>query len=322
VEGIVVELGMTEGYIQPGPSSLSIGICAYNEEKNIEPLLNNLLAEQCLPEKSEIIVVCSGCTDRTPEIVGEFTRKENRVKLILETERRGKAPALNLFFDNAAGDILVVISADTKPAEGSIVKLVESIKSQVGGACAKTLPVNENRTVMEFCYWFLWNMHNKVLQRESLKKTLNHLGGDLWALRKGIVPRIPEDVINDDAYLGILLKKKGWQIIFVPEASVLIRGPANPIEYIRQRERIVIGHRQLKEITNVEPTTIGAVALKRPFFSIGLLAEEMGTRRIRDYPKVFAGLFLELLAQTSATMNSRKKSTYLKWKQVRGTKKF
>jgi glycosyltransferase involved in cell wall biosynthesis len=70
---------------------VSVGICAYNEEENIGALLENLLTQQSLPHNSEIIVVCSGCTDETPSIVEKFARKDKRVKLILEEERRGKA---------------------------------------------------------------------------------------------------------------------------------------------------------------------------------------------------------------------------------------
>jgi len=304
------------------PLTISVGICAYNEQENIGPLLKNLLAEQNLSQNSEVIVVCSGCTDKTPMIVEDFVLRESRVKLIVEKERRGKASALNLFLDSAIGQILVIISADSRPGRGAVERLAKSIRSQVGGACAETLPVNKNRSVMEFCYWFLWRMHNRTLQKESQEKTLHHFGGDMWALKKGIISYIPNEVINDDAYLGIMLWKKGWQLVFVPEASLMIKGPATPIEYIQQRERIVVGHKQVKQITDIEPTTIGALALKRPLFSIRLLVKEMGTQKIRDYPKIPIGLFLELIAQTSATINFKKKDKYVRWKQIRGTKRF
>ena len=48
---------------------VTVGICAYNEGINIGPLLNNILYRQSLPAGSEVLVVCSGCTDDTVEIV-------------------------------------------------------------------------------------------------------------------------------------------------------------------------------------------------------------------------------------------------------------
>lgn len=302
--------------------NVSIGICAYNEEENIGTLLGNLSAQH-FPQPfnlHEIIVVSSGSTDRTNDIVTKLSEKDLRIKLITEKERGGKAQALNIFFNAAKGDILVVISADTKIAQGSIARLVETMKPSVGGACAKTLPREKNPAIVEFCYWFLWKVHNRALMVESKNGTLSHLGGDMWAVRRGIVPRIPREVINDDAYLGIALRKKGWQIVFVPEAEVLIGGPATPTDYIQQRVRIVIGHKQLKEMTGVEPTTIGALAFRKPVFSLKMLLNEIRTHRIADYPKIAMGLFLEVVAQTLARMRYKKRKEYLKWRQIRSTK--
>ena len=55
--------------------NLSIGIMAYNEEANIGRLLQSLL-NQILTHGylSEIIVVASGCTDRTEDIVRHYMK--------------------------------------------------------------------------------------------------------------------------------------------------------------------------------------------------------------------------------------------------------
>jgi len=301
---------------------VSIGICAHNEENNIGSLLRNL-TKQPLPYSSgleEIIVVSSGSTDRTDQIVGQMAKEDERIKIIREKERTGKSQALNILFGRTSCEVLVVVSADTKPLQGSLKRLIESMKPSIGGACAETLPMNRKSTIMEFCNLFLWKVHNRVLNEESEKGTLSHLGGDMWAIKRGIVHRIPEDVINDDAYLGIALKKRGWQVKFVPDAKVFIGGPATPLEFIHQRERIVIGHKQVEEIFGFGSTTIGAFALKKPLFSLKVVVNEVRKNGISDYPKIFVGLFLELVAQTLGRVNSRRKSKFLKWKQIRSTK--
>jgi glycosyltransferase involved in cell wall biosynthesis len=50
---------------------LSVVVCAYNEEKSIGPLLENLMCQRTPPEVNdrEIIVVASGCTDATVQVV-------------------------------------------------------------------------------------------------------------------------------------------------------------------------------------------------------------------------------------------------------------
>ena len=58
------------------PPQITVGICAYNEGKNIGKLLDNILNEQKLKEDFELLVVCSGCTDGTVEIVQRFQEKD------------------------------------------------------------------------------------------------------------------------------------------------------------------------------------------------------------------------------------------------------
>jgi len=69
-------------------SKVVIGICAYNEENNIRNLLLNLVVEQNLPKNCKILVVCSGCTDKTPLIVKEFGKRDERIEAIIEGSRR------------------------------------------------------------------------------------------------------------------------------------------------------------------------------------------------------------------------------------------
>ena len=97
---------------------VSIGVMAYNEESNVGRLLEHLSGASAPDaEIAEIIVVSSGSTDGTDGIVEEWEKKDPRVRLIREEERRGKASAINLFLSEARGDILILESADTLPDE-------------------------------------------------------------------------------------------------------------------------------------------------------------------------------------------------------------
>jgi biofilm PGA synthesis N-glycosyltransferase PgaC len=85
---------------------ITIGIPAYNEEKNIGTLLTALLMqEQKRTKISEIIVVSSGSTDRTDEIVKEYSNIDDRTILIRQPQRRGKASAINEILKASTNDI-------------------------------------------------------------------------------------------------------------------------------------------------------------------------------------------------------------------------
>jgi cellulose synthase/poly-beta-1,6-N-acetylglucosamine synthase-like glycosyltransferase len=307
-------------------TTISVGICAYNEEANIGNLLKDIIEQHLPPELklNEIIVVSSGSTDRTDDIVRKMAETDTRIKLIIEKTRKGKAEALNKILAKAKGDILVVISADTRLPPKSLVKIVKSIeKPGVGGACAATIPICNKNSATELFYSFLWRTHKRLLyEEEKTKGTLSQLGGDMWAIRRGIITHIPSNIINDDIYLGIKLREKGWRITFNPQSKVFIKSPTTPIEYIQQRERIIIGHKQIKEITCIEPVTISKLTLKKPSHALKILLNEIKMYNLNERLKIIGGFFLEFIAQILAQIKMKEKHKYVKWKRIPGTKHY
>src|SRR5579864_8187737 len=94
----------------------SIVLMAYNEEANIARTLQSVL-EQTGPSirVDEVIVVASGCTDRTVPIVSEMALQEPRIHLCVQEKREGKASAINLFLKQATSPVVVLIGADIIP---------------------------------------------------------------------------------------------------------------------------------------------------------------------------------------------------------------
>src|ERR1017187_10397728 len=91
----------------------SVGIMAYNEEANIAHTLSAVLNQHGPSMRvEEIIVIASGCTDRTVPIVAEIALQEPRVLLCIQEKREGKASAINLFLKEASSEIVILIGAD------------------------------------------------------------------------------------------------------------------------------------------------------------------------------------------------------------------
>src|SRR5438477_2571364 len=103
----------------------TIGVTAHNEEQNIARLLTSLLTQDLIHVAIDgVVVVASGCTDRTVEIVQAIARKEPLVSLFVQEKREGKTSAINVFLQHASSEICVLESADTLPRSDSIEKLV------------------------------------------------------------------------------------------------------------------------------------------------------------------------------------------------------
>ncbi len=83
---------------------LSVVIPAYNEEDSIERCLRSI-QNQSRPA-DEIVVVDNNSTDSTTEIAAKYAR------VVTEVEQ-GIAPARTRAFDEASGDVIIRVDADT-----------------------------------------------------------------------------------------------------------------------------------------------------------------------------------------------------------------
>src|SRR3989338_4025718 len=100
---------------------ISIIIPAYNEEKNINNILENIkYVIQESRQKFEVIVVDDGSTDKTAEIVSS----EEGVKLVKHPYNKGYGASLKTGARVAQGDFILYIDADNQHNPQDILKLI------------------------------------------------------------------------------------------------------------------------------------------------------------------------------------------------------
>ncbi len=235
--------------------SISVGVMAFNEEKLVGRCLEGLLNQQLIHgEIKEIIVISSGSTDRTDEIVREYVERDPRIRLIMQSRRIGKAAAINEFLDIAQGDIVVIESADTIAEKETIEMMVRPfLKKEIGMVGAHPVPVNDKNTLAGFCVHTLWDLHHKI----ALEKPKC---GEMIAFRN-IIKEIPNYTAVDEAAIESLIRSLGLELAYAPEAIVYNKGPENIKDFIKQRKRIAAGHRHLKatmghQVATSSPFTI------------------------------------------------------------------
>lgn len=287
---------------------VTIGICAYNEEGNIGKLLENLLQQRFSNgETLEILVLASGCTDSTETIVEGFTLKDSRVKLISQNRRRGKSSAINLLLKRSEGDIIVFISADNLPFQGSIERLLKPFcDPKVGATTSRPMPVNNPEKFTGFMTHLIWNLHHRISIIQP------KLTGELCAIRNGIVEEIPIESMVDDAALEWRVNKKGYIIVYVPEAKTNMRGPDTIKGLIVQRRRIARGFLQMKgEKFNISTYHFSYVIRE----IINTLVENP-----RKLPHLSIAIFIELVSRMLASLDAIFRQTPYIWETVPSTK--
>ena len=295
---------------------IAIGICAYNEEKNIPKLLDNLLTKQDFFQDVEIFVNCSGSNDNTPEIVRKLCDNNHSVKLIYESKRRGKAYALNEIFRETNvnvvnNDPLVLVNADALPEPGSIDKLLQPFcNEKVGATTGRPIPINGLENICDSIVHLIWDLHHRLNLRGRVK-----MSGELCAIRPDLVKEIPVNLATDEPYMEVLIRRQGYEIVYVPGAVVRMKGPDNLRELFSQRRRICIGHAQIKAMTGF---TVSTYDFGKTLFllceSLKIGATPMGLAT------VLVGGFLEIVARLAALYDLRRGMIPYIWERLPSTK--
>ena len=234
----------------------SIGVMAYNEERNIGNLLRALCAQDLETVSiGEVVVVASGCTDNTECVVEDEMACDARVRMLVQEKREGKMSAINLFLHHARYNVVVVINADVLPNESCIETLVSPfVDPQVGISGGRPVPVNTMDTLPGFAAHILWNMHHEISLTEPKM-------GELIAYRNFPEIEISPDTVDDEGIIEELVARKGMRQVYVPQAVVYLRGPTTVRDCIKRRRNIYAGHLQLRARTQYIPSTFNTLAL-------------------------------------------------------------
>lgn len=228
---------------------ISVIIPAYNEENNIGSLIRDIENQKLGGYRiSQILAVASGCTDNTVGIIKDFLKKDKRITLIDEKERRGKTPAINLALDSNESDIVAVIDADISLKKDTLLKLVKGLEDKgVGAVFARPVLSNNKKSLASRIGHFIWDIHHE-LSMENNGSSLDslHFSGKAFAF-KTCIKHIPKHIINDDMQVAYQIVKQGLEVRYVPESIVYTKEPSNLEDLLYLRKRIRQGHKQFKE---------------------------------------------------------------------------
>jgi len=220
----------------------AIGVMVHDEAGNLPGLLARLAAEQVPGMRIDpIVVVSSGSTDGSEEIVAQMATEDARITLIAEPERRGKAQAINRFLAVLPEDVdhCVLVSGDVLPEIGALGELLAPLsQDDVGMTGARVIPTNGANGMASKVVHALWAMHHTVASRRPKL-------GEMVAFRAGLGPLDARTPV-DEATLEAQVIQGGQRLAYIPQARVYNRGPETLSELICQRQRIWRGHRWLR----------------------------------------------------------------------------
>lgn len=274
---------------------ISIGICAYNEEANIGRLLEVLSNKHPF----EVIVVASGCTDNTIPIAKKYD-----CTVIEQKKREGKASAINLFLEQATGDILVLQSADTLPTAFTYKYLIEPMlmDNRIGMVGCHPIPINPSDTMINKTGQLLWKTHHYMAMKHPK-------AGEVCAFRN-VVKRINPKTAVDEASIEYQIVKAGYKVVYAEDAIIFNKAPTSVNDFMKQRKRIYLGHMKLKD-EGYQVATMNQVEVLK------------ATLKATHDPLLLAyAAWLEAVARYKAKLDYDKNDSNHVWEMISTTKRL
>ena len=126
---------------------LSIIIPAYNTEKYIKQCIDSVINIRNI--ENEIIVVNDGSTDRTKDILKEYTENNDRIKVITQ-ENQGASAARNTGIKASTGDYIYFLDSDDWIDTVSFEKIIRQLEEDYKNGEKIDIVVGKEKAYSEF----------------------------------------------------------------------------------------------------------------------------------------------------------------------------
>lgn len=215
---------------------VSIGIPAYNEERNIRSVLEQIFQQvEDGWTLEEVLVYCDGCSDNT---VQEATKVKNKkLRVVDSADRKGKTFRLQQMFTAFTGDVLIMFDGDIAFSSTEVItRLIQPFFADpqvmlVGGNSQPFPPQGfmERAISSTFAVFYA--------SRIEINNGHNIFGatGSILAIHTQLAKKIKlPEIVAEDAYLYLKCIVDGFTFRYVDSAVIYYKLPSKLSDYIKQ----------------------------------------------------------------------------------------
>lgn len=222
------------------PPLVSIIIPVLNEQETIAWTVRSLQEQSYA--NLQLIIVDDGSTDDTPRICQQLAKHENIISLRFSS-RAGKSAALNYGLKFAQGEFAVFVDSDTTFDRHAIYELMKTFADPTVGGVSGNLRVRNGdinilTNLQQIEYLFTISIGRRIRSRFGI---LPIISGAFGGFRRELISLETmgghEPGPGNDSDLAIRVRKKGYRIVFQPNAVCLTNVPDNILSIVRQRSR-------------------------------------------------------------------------------------
>ena len=212
----------------------SIIVPAYNAAQTLEECLEALLEQSVPQDEYEVILVDDGSTDGTATLAQSYGVR------VLTRQHRGPAAARNAGVDEAKDEIILFTDADCAPTRKWIEEMTRPFADPEVVGVKGTYLTRQRELVARFVQIEYEDRYHRTAQQDHIDFIDTYSAGyrrDIFLANGGFDTTFPTASVEDQE-LSFRLARKGYKMVFAPEAQVYHRHDVSLIEYARRKFNI------------------------------------------------------------------------------------
>jgi cellulose synthase/poly-beta-1,6-N-acetylglucosamine synthase-like glycosyltransferase len=212
---------------------VDVVVPVHDEASLIAGKIENLRQLDYPSERILFWIVDGASADATGEIARAAIGGDPRF-VLLEGKVADKTAQLNLVLPQCRSNWVLVTDADARLSPDTLSRLVREGESdpRIGAVGSTVRPLRAHP-------WeeLHWRIADQVRLRESACGSASIVTAPCYLMRRGIVTRLPDDVVADDVHVAFRTSAAGFRTAFVAADVTELRSPISLLEMLRHKHR-------------------------------------------------------------------------------------
>ena len=219
--------------------TMTLMICAYNEEEVVAEKMANTLALNYPRDKFRIMWVTDGSNDRTNELLKAYPK----VDIVFSPERRGKTAALKHGLRELKTRYVAFTDANTMINPDALREIARLFMDPTVGCVSgeKRVAARKEGEIAAEGEGLYWRYESTLKKWDSELYSAMGAAGELYAVDPTLVREVPDEALLDDFMMSMYIVQAGRRIAYTPDAYALEYGSANIFEESKRKRRIAAG---------------------------------------------------------------------------------
>ena len=219
--------------------TMTLMICAYNEEDVVAEKMENTLAIDYPKDKFRIMWVTDGSNDHTNELLAAYPE----VDIVYSPERRGKTAALKHGLRELKTRYVAFTDANTMINSGALREIARLFMDPTIGCVSgeKRVAARKKGEMAAEGEGLYWKYESTLKKWDSELYSAMGAAGELYAIDPTLAREVPDEALLDDFMMSMYIVDEGRKIAYTPDAYAQEYGSANIHEESKRKRRIAAG---------------------------------------------------------------------------------